>query len=74
MSKRKTVGERIARKLWKDCAITRIDVEVWIWNEIDRAIRRAKAKAYDEGYGRAQHDADAGGWTTTNPYRGRPKL
>lgn len=72
MIKRKTAGERIAFKHFPATSSV-INTQEDIAADIDRAIRRAQANAYDEGYGRAQNDADAGGWTATNPYRGRAK-
>lgn len=68
MSKRKTVGERIAQKFWGSSWRT-YDVDDYA-KLIDRAIRRAQAKAWDEG---AMMYAQYCNPKPFNPYRGRAK-
>ena len=65
MSKRNG-GERIARQGWE-----RSESVEQQGKRIDRAIRREKAKAWDEGYHAGFSDACTNSQTPTNPYRGR---
>lgn len=69
MSRPKTAGERIAAAMEAGHAISGAHVEDTA-RAIDRAIRRAQAKAWDEGF---VADYESRG-KATNPYRGRPKL
>lgn len=68
MSKRKTVGERIAADMEAGHAISGAHVEDTA-RAIDRAIRRAKAESWDEGF---VADYETRG-SAENPYRGREK-
>lgn len=65
MSERKTPGERIAaRMLFHAPAATQEDAA----REIDRAIRQARAEAWDEGWAAYDEWGYRNG-SNTNPYR-----
>lgn len=69
MKRRKTAGERIA---WKHIPIAPQVCIDEMASEIDRAIRRAKAEAWDE-CNQLMRSSPALGLIATNPYRGRAK-
>lgn len=65
MSNRKTVGDRIADFEYSGTTFEGSTIATRLSKAIDRAIRRAQAKAWDEG----AHQQ----YGETNPYRGRTK-
>lgn len=72
MSKRKTVGERIVLK-WLYWANGRPETCKLVGREIDRAIRRAQAKAWEDGFTVGNNYAFDLKVSDENPYRGRSK-
>ncbi len=72
MSKRKTVGERIAAAMEAGHAISGAHVEDTA-RAIDRAIRRAQAKAWEDGFTVGNNYAFDLKVSDENPYRGRAK-
>lgn len=72
MSKRKTVGERIASAMEAGHAISGAHVEDTA-RAIDRAVRRAQAEAFDEGFTTGNNYAFDLKISDENPYRGRAK-
>lgn len=72
MSKRKTPGERIACEIDPEGTIAAALWRKKIAAKIDRAIRRAQAEAWDEGWD-AYEDWGYRNGSNVNPYRGRRK-
>lgn len=71
MSKRKTAGERIA--FAQEFYQLGLRQSESLKRRINAAIRRAKAEAWDEGFGAGMSFVRGDSSADANPYRGRAK-